>query len=297
MAVVDFREVRDFVGERVTEAEKPLDRIAEGLQGLLDGAGKPLGAPGQQFKNLLNGVWLGHPLHPAISDLPIGAWTTAFFLDLFGAQRGADLAIKLGILGAVPTALSGVADWRDTAGGPRRTGVLHAVLNTLGLGCYVGSWLARRAGNRPLGVGLSTTGFALAFGAAYLGGDMVFRQGASVNRTAFAPEANRWQAALPAEQLVEGKLVGGQIEVDGEREPIVFLKRGARVLALSGRCAHWGGPLAEGKLTEDDCVQCPWHGSTFSMADGSVKQGPAAYPQPRYDARVRDGQVEVRRAG
>jgi nitrite reductase/ring-hydroxylating ferredoxin subunit len=167
----------------------------------------------------------------------------------------------------------------------------------LGLSCYVGSWFARRAGNRQLGVGLSTTGFALAFGASYLGGDMVFRQGTGVNRTAFTPEATEWKAALPAERLVEGRLVGGEIEVDGEREPIVFLKRGERIYALDGRCSHWGGPLAEGELTEGDCVQCPWHGSQFSMADGSVKQGPAAHPQPRFEARLREGQVEVRRAG
>jgi nitrite reductase/ring-hydroxylating ferredoxin subunit/uncharacterized membrane protein len=305
MAVVDLREVRGFVEDwvpvrrlgRLPGVEEPLDRVAEGLQGLLEGAGKPLGPTGQRLKNLLNGVWLGHPLHPALSDAPIGAWTTALVFDLLGAHRAADLAIKLRVAAAIPTALAGVADWRDTAGGPRRTGLLHAVLNTLGLGCYVGSWLARGSGSRSLGVGLSTTGFALAFGASYLGGDMVFRQGTGVNRTAFAPEVTEWQPALPADRLVEGRLVGGQVEVDGDREPIVFLKRGERIYALDGRCSHWGGPLADGELTEGDCVQCPWHGSRFSMADGAVQQGPAAYPQPRYEARIRDGQVEVRPAG
>ncbi|HEV8635703.1 MAG TPA: Rieske 2Fe-2S domain-containing protein [Chloroflexota bacterium] len=297
MAVVDFREVRGFVEEQVPKIEEPLDKLAVGIQGLLDRAGKPLGAPGQRFKNFLNGVWLGHPLHPALSDAPIGAWFAALGLDMIGAHRAADLAIGAGIAAAIPTALSGVADWRDTEGGPRRTGVLHALLNVLGLGCYVGSWLARRSGNRQLGVGLSTTGFALAFGASYLGGDMVFRQGTGVNRTAFTPEATEWTPALAADRLAEGQLVGGEIEVDGEREPIVFLKRGDRIHALDGRCAHWGGPLAEGELTEGDCVTCPWHGSQFSMADGSVKQGPAAYPQPRFEARIREGQVEVRRVG
>jgi nitrite reductase/ring-hydroxylating ferredoxin subunit len=297
MAVVDLREVRGFVEERVTVVERPLDKVAEGLQGLLERGGRPLGAPGQWLKDFLNGVWLGHPLHPALSDVPLGAWTTALVLDLFGARRGADLAVKLGIAAAIPTAMAGLADWRDTEGGPRRTGLLHALLNTLGLGCYVGSWLARGAGSRPLGVGLSTTGLALSFGAAYLGGDLVFRQGTNVNRTAFAPEAEGWLAALPADRLVEGRLVGGEIEVDGEREPIVFLKRGGRIHALDGRCSHWGGPLAEGDLTEDDCVQCPWHGSRFSMADGTVRQGPASHPQPRYEARVRAEQVEVRRVG
>ena len=283
--------------ERVEEQiEQPLDSLGEALQGAMDAAGKPLGAPGQLLKNFLNGVWLGHPLHPAISDAPIGAWTTALALDLLGIKRGADAAVGLGILTAVPTALAGMADWRDTDGGPRRSGLLHALVNSLGLGLYIGSWFARRAGNRGLGVALSTTGWGLVFGGAYIGGDMVYRQGAGVSRNAFDPETTKWTTALPVDRLVEGQLVGAEIEVDGKPLPIVFLKRGERVMAISAVCSHWGGPLAEGKLREGDCVECPWHGSQFAMADGSVKQGPAAFAQPRFDTRVREGQVEVRLA-
>ena len=283
--------------ERVEErVEQPLDSLGKTLQSAMEAAGKPLGAPGQKLKNFLNGVWLGHPLHPAISDAPIGAWTTALALDVLGIRRGADAAVGLGILTAVPTALAGMADWRDTDGGPRRGGLLHALVNSLGLGLYVGSWFARRAGNRGLGVALSTAGWGLVFGGAYIGGDMVYRQGAGVSRNAFDPETKEWTAALPTDRLVEGQLVGAEIEVDDKPLPVVFLKRGERIMAISAVCSHWGGPLAEGKLRDDDCVECPWHGSQFSMADGSVKQGPAAFAQPRFETRIRDGQVEVRLA-
>jgi nitrite reductase/ring-hydroxylating ferredoxin subunit/uncharacterized membrane protein len=289
--------IADQLTERAEEQlEAPLDSLGETLQNAMEAAGKPLGPPGQMLKNLLNGVWLGHPLHPAISDAPIGAWTTALGLDILGIKRGADAAVGLGILTAVPTALAGMADWRDTSGGPRRSGLLHALVNSLGLGLYVGSWFARRAGNRGLGVALSTAGWGLVFGGAYIGGDMVYRQGTGVSRNAFDPETKEWTAALPADRLVEGQLVGAEVEVDGKPLPVVFLKRGERIMALSAVCSHWGGPLAEGKLVDGDCVECPWHGSQFAMADGSVKQGPAAFPQPRFDTRVRDGQVEVRLA-
>ncbi len=67
-------------------------------------------------------------------------------------------------------------------------------------------------------------------------------------------------------------------------------------MALSGVCSHWGGPLAEGRLLEDDCVECPWHGSRFRMQDGAVQQGPAAFDQPVFETRIRNGNVEVRHA-
>lgn len=285
------------VVERIERGvEQPLDSLGEGLQAAMDAAGRPTGRRGQLLKNFLNGVWLGHPLHPAISDAPIGAWTTAVALDLLGMRRGADAAIGLGILTAIPTALAGAADWRDTSGGPRRGGLVHALLNSCGLGLYIGSWFARRAGNRALGVALSTSGFALVFGGSYLGGDMVYRQGAGVSRNAFGPTVEKWTAALPVAELDEGKLIGAELDVDGQPVPIVLLKQGNKVMALGAVCSHWGGPLGEGKLIDGDCVECPWHGSQFAMADGAVKQGPAAFSQPRFETRVREGQLEVRSA-
>ena len=77
--------------------------------------------------------------------------------------------------------------------------------------------------------------------------------------------------------------------------PLVLLKKGRSVLALSAVCTHWGAPLAEGKLVNGDCVECPWHASQFSMTDGSVQQGPATAPQPVFEARIHEGNIEVRR--
>ena len=78
--------------------------------------------------------------------------------------------------------------------------------------------------------------------------------------------------------------------------PIVLLKRGEQILALSGTCSHWGGPLAEGELVDGVCVECPWHGSQFDLRDGSVRRGPATAPAPVFETRLREGRVEVRRA-
>src|SRR5207237_4662339 len=130
-----------------------------------------------------------------LTDVPIGAWTSALFLDLFGFKRGADTAVGLGIAGAIPTALAGLADWSDLSGQPRKVGLTHAVFNSLALTSYVGSLAARRRGNRGLGVGLSTFGWLLMTGGAYLGGELVYRLGVIVDRTAFDPETNELQAA------------------------------------------------------------------------------------------------------
>jgi nitrite reductase/ring-hydroxylating ferredoxin subunit len=202
--------------------------------------------------------------------------------------------MTVGVLAAVPTALAGFADWADAGDEPRRVGFVHAALNTLGLGCMVGSLFARRADQRGLGIGLSTTGLALATVSAWLGGDLVYRLGTNVRRIAFQPGVPEFQVVARADELQEGKLTGVQARVDGESVPIVLLKRGATVMAISGTCTHWGGPLAEGKLVEGDCVECPWHGTQFSMADGSVKQGPGAIHARVFETRIRDGNVEVR---
>ena len=190
--------------------------------------------------------------------------------------------------------MSGAADWSDTADEPRRLGLLHALLNTGALSLFIASLFARRSDHRALGIGLSTTGLCLAGFLAWLGGELVYRLGTGVDRTAFMPEVEDFQVAARVDSLVEGKLVGGEITVDGDRIPVVLLKRGSQVLALNGVCSHQGGPLAEGKLLEDDCVECPWHRSRFSIEDGSVRQGPATAPQPAFETRISGENVEVR---
>ena len=288
MAVVDVSEVL------TPEQNQTLDHWSEVLQGWLNTVVSQGGPAARRAKNWLNGVWLGHPLHPALTDATVGAWSTGMLLDLVGAKREADAAMTVGVLTAVPTALAGAADWQDTSEQPRRMGLLHAILNSGGLTLMIASLLARRAGNRPIGVALSTAGLSLATISAWLGGELVYRKGTNVSRIAFEPRLEEFQAVAQADSLEPGKLTPAEVTVDGQKVSLALLKRGQTVLAISGTCPHWGGPLAEGKL-DDDIVECPWHGSQFNMSTGCAVQGPASTPVNVFETRIRDGSVEVRR--
>src|SRR5918911_3575769 len=138
---------RGFNTLMASQAER-LDQWGRAVQGSIASAFRWGGSSGQQAKNALNGVWLGHPLHPALTDVPIGAWVTTLVCDLLGIEQAADAALSLGVAAAVPTALAGAADWVDAADEPRRVGLVHAVLNVVALLLFVGSIAAGRAGKR-----------------------------------------------------------------------------------------------------------------------------------------------------
>ncbi len=266
------------------------DRLQQWLGVALKGS-----APAQAFKDFLNGTWLGHPLHPALTDVPIGAWWSGMLLDILGIRAGADAAIGFGTIAALPTALTGLADWSDTYGRTRRVGLVHGALNVAAFGCYVGSLAARRAGRRILGLQLSTAGLSLATYSAWLGGDLVFAQGNVVNHAAWAPDVDDFAPVGKLEALPDGQVTRAATTVGGEEVPLVLLRQGTQVYALANVCTHAGGPLAEGALVDGLCVQCPWHGSIFDFRDGRIQRGPATIPQPAFEVRVRDGNVEVRR--
>jgi nitrite reductase/ring-hydroxylating ferredoxin subunit/uncharacterized membrane protein len=295
MTIDSLRDVSHVMASLSPEQNQMLDSWSEGLQKVLATGVEQGGPAARRFKNWLNGVWLGHPLHPALTDAAIGAWFTGAFLDVVGPRGAADAAMMAGVLSAVPTALAGAADWSDTSEEARRAGLVHALLNSVGLVFMVGSLFARRTERRALGIGLSTTGLILASISAWLGGHLVFILGTNVSRTAFEPTVDEFQAVAAADALEQGKLVGAEVTVQGTKVPLVLLKRGQSVMALSATCTHWGGPLAEGKLVQGDCVECPWHASQFSMADGRVCQGPATAPAHVFETRIREGNVEVRR--
>ncbi len=158
----------------------------------------------------------------------------------------------------------------------------------------IASLFARRGNQRGLGIALSTLGLTISGASAWIGGHLVYVLGTNINRAVFEPAVEEFTPVIGADALAPGKLVGAELEVDGQKVPLVLLRQGESILALSGTCTHWGGPLAEGKLVDDSCVECPWHGSQFSMADGSVKQGPASIPERAYEARISNGMVEVR---
>src|ERR1043165_5784022 len=118
---------------RITD-QPALDRIAEPLSDSVRGAYEAAGPGGAQAKNAMHGVWLGHPLHPVFTDVPIGAWTTALALDARangdpGMRRAATFAMGVGLLGAVGAAATGLTDWSETDGQSRRTGLIHGLLN------------------------------------------------------------------------------------------------------------------------------------------------------------------------
>lgn len=277
------------LAERLGEVEA-LDPLAEKL----GGATRRL-LPAGPVKDALSGTWLGHSLHPLLTDVPIGTWTSATILDLIGgrsAGAAAERLIAIGIGAAVPTAASGLSDWADSTkldDTIRRGGAVHAMANTAALALYTASLAARRAGKRRRGVllGLGGAG-ALAVGG-HLGGHLSYAKGLGVDHTTFHRAPREWTRVLEADELGDDQV--RFVEVEGA--PLLLSRRDGRVSALSNRCSHRGAPLHEGEIAEG-CVTCPWHGSVFRLDDGSVVRGPAAFPQPTYDVRVADGAIAVR---
>jgi len=242
-------------------------------------------------KDFLHGKWLGHALHPVLTDIPVGAWTTALVLDVAGMDDAADLAIGIGLAGAVASAVTGLADWTETDGTAKSVGLLHGVLNLAAAGLYTASLLARRGKSRKQGVALSVAGYAVASASAYLGGHLVFGEQAGIDHTATADrgQPEKFTPLMRESELKEKTPVRRDIG-----DTAVFLVRlDGEIYALSNTCSHLGGPLNEGKL-EDDTIVCPWHGSRFCVTDGRVLDGPAVYDERVFDVRIRDGQIEVR---
>jgi nitrite reductase/ring-hydroxylating ferredoxin subunit/uncharacterized membrane protein len=264
-----------------------LDALSEPLQ---QGA-RRLIPQGSQLKDLLSGTWLGHPLHPPLTDVVVGTWTSALLLDLLGgepSEEAADGLVAAGIIAAVPTAAAGLSDWADLRGGSRRVGLVHALGNVSALLLQMFSLAARRRGDRSRATGLSMVGYALASGSAWLGGHLSFVNGVGVNQTAFDDAPKEWTAVLDEADLVEGKLVGAQAETLS----VLLLRKGAQLYALDDRCSHRGCSLHEGTLN-DDSVTCPCHGSTFRF-DGTIVKGPATAPQPAFDVRSNGSKIEIR---
>lgn len=280
------------------ERQHWLTPAEDALQRVVSAAFSGGGTFGRRVKDFLHGTWLGHPLHPVLTDVPVGAWTAAAVLDVAEAAgngqasptRRADDAIAVGVVGAVAAALAGLTDWQHTGGAARRTGLVHAVLNSVALGMYVGSLALRRRGRRPAGRRLAFAGFGVMLASAYLGGRLVYHDRVGVDHAEREAGPADFVRALPVAELAEG--TPRRVEVAGVR--VVLVRRESRVHALGEVCAHLGGPLADGAV-QDGSLACPWHGSTFALEDGRVLSGPATLPQPRFEVRVRDGYVEVRR--
>ncbi|MFF2115471.1 Rieske 2Fe-2S domain-containing protein [Rhodococcus koreensis] len=248
--------------------------------------------PAGRIEDALSGTDLGHPLHPLLVTVPIGAWVSAGFLDALGGRGARPAATKLvglGALAAVPATLTGASDWADTLGAERRVGAVHAVSNYAAVAAYVASWVARRRGRHGVGIGLSALGAGLLGVSGWLGGHLSYAAGVGVDTTAFSTLPPDWTDVAP-ETVLTGKEMAAVLV---GTVSVLLVKRSGTVVALSNRCTHRGAPLHDGSL-DDGCIECPWHGSRFGVADGRVVRGPATRPQQVYEARVRDGRIQVR---
>jgi nitrite reductase/ring-hydroxylating ferredoxin subunit/uncharacterized membrane protein len=274
-----------------------LEPVAERLQPAVAAALGRDGAIGPKIADVLHGKWLGHPLHAVLTDVPVGSWTAAAVLDLLEAQtgnriagRGADAAIRIGLVGAAASAVTGLADWSKIGGGQaRRVGLVHALLNTTATICYFVSLCARASHGRRAGRRFAFLGFLVANASAYLGGHLVYNEKLGIDHTAGYSPPQEFVPVLPEAELGENQLR----RVTANGMPVLLVRKGVRVYAIAETCSHLGGPLSEGTL-EDTSVRCPWHGSCFSLADGRVLEGPSVHVQPVLDVRVRNGQIEVR---
>ena len=269
--------------EQADALDEPADKLAK----VVGAATHP-----RPVKNALSGTWLGHRFHPLMVPLPIGFWTGALLFDLIATRRArwaADVLVGSGIAVAVPTAAAGLSDWADAEPEGRRVGLVHLTCNTLALLCYSASLAARLLGRRKAGVGLGLAGAAAISAGGYLGGHLSYVQAVGVEKRRIAGGPRTWTAVLDAADLEEGQ---PRVVRAGDTDVLLY-REGNRLRALWAHCTHELGPLAEGTFA-DGCVTCPWHGSTFRLADGKVVRGPAAASQPVYEARVTDGKVEVR---
>ncbi len=271
-----------------------LDQLAKPIREFLNKKIQP-----QSLRDALHGVWLGHPLHPVLVQVPVGAWLSAGVLDLVPKTGPAtSVLIGTGLAAAGPATITGWTDWSELNTAESRLGVVHALANYAAVGLYGASLWARLRGRRMRGKALAYAGLAIVSGSGVLGGHLSFRRAVGANHAADVPDLlpSGWTSVGRLDDLPDGGLTC----VDVGPVPVLLHREGDLVRAIVDRCSHLSGPLHEGELVQaggETCVSCPWHGSTFRLRDGSVVHGPATAPQPVLDTRVVDDDVEVRLRG
>jgi nitrite reductase/ring-hydroxylating ferredoxin subunit/uncharacterized membrane protein len=242
---------------------------------------------------------LRHPLHPALSDVPLGAWTVGVLADWLFVVTGrvpalaGDLALAVGVAGAILAVLAGLTDHHDTFGFERRMATVHGlamtavvVLMLVSLGVRLSAPSAHVSA-----IVISSIGWLLALAGAYVGGELSFGLGTAVNHNAFYEGPADFVRVGTREDFPEGEM--RRVVANGL--PVVIVRRSGLLSAIGAVCSHAGGPLDEGKH-DGDVVTCPWHGSRFQLSDGKVVGGPATFDQPLLLVRERGGVVEVKLA-
>ncbi|RIK40441.1 MAG: iron-sulfur protein [Chloroflexi bacterium] len=287
-----------MIGEQVDLAldNAQLEKMASNLAHTVHTAVLGGGEGTRQVADLLHGTWLGHPLHPVLTDVVVGAWTISALFDyiaVFNRSRQAELIADtltaVGNYAALPTVLSGLTDFSTIPHRAAGTALAHALLNNGGFALQVASSRARQNGDRERAVALSTVALVLLTAGAYLGGHLSYAKKVGVKHTEEVTEPEGWMPALETTKIRERE--PRRIEVAGH--PVLLYREGDFIQAIGAVCPHDGGPLEQGKFY-NGCVQCPWHDSVFALADGRIVHGPATYPATRYDVRIRNGIVEVR---
>jgi nitrite reductase/ring-hydroxylating ferredoxin subunit/uncharacterized membrane protein len=306
---IDSRRIRRLMRQRATK-ERFLDRflrslvwldpVAEVTQKAVGGFYDALGSPGRALKDLMHGTsLLRHPLHPALTDLPLGAWTLGVLADWLFVATGrvppiaGDLALGVGLAGAILSALTGLTDFHETVGHERRAAMAHGLTMTGVVVIEIVSVALRISApsTRPLAIVLSSLAWLIVLFGAYVGGHLTFGIGSAVNHNAFFAGPSEFVRVGSRDDFPEGEM--RRVEAAGL--PVVILRREGLLYAMGAVCSHAGGPLNEGKL-DGDVVTCPWHFSRFRFADGHVVGGPATFDQPALIARERGGIVEVKLA-
>lgn len=257
------------------------------------------GETSRRAADLLHGTWLGHPLHPVLTDVTIGAWTFGAVFDMLGVISGdrrtqqlADRLTAIGTASALPTALAGLTDYSTLPKKSSKTATVHGLLNVASLGLYLLSYSERKRGRRSRGLALSAAALGANMFSAWLGGHLVYRERVGVDHGERFAGPREWTPVLSLDELPSGET--RRVEVAG-KGVLLYHDAGGDVLAIGSVCSHAGGPLEEGTIR--DCyVQCPWHDSVFDLRNGSIRHGPATAPQAAFETRVMKGQVEVRLA-
>ncbi|MBV9337646.1 MAG: non-heme iron oxygenase ferredoxin subunit [Solirubrobacterales bacterium] len=286
---------------RQLTALEPVVEAIESAQ-VLDAPAKMLGKtvreiiPRGPVKDALSGTWLGHAVHPMLTDIVIGSFAGASLLDLLAPDADGVASrrlIALGLVAYLPTAAAGANDWADTEvvdDTIRRAGVVHAGGNAIAATLYFASLRARRRGARGRGVALGVAGMSVLMAGGYLGGHLTLSKGVGPAQTVFDPGPTDWTPAADASQLTEGQPV--RVVVD--ETPVLLLRQAERIFAIHDRCSHRGCSLSQGEVEGEEIV-CACHGSRFDLRNGAVVGGPATSAQPSFQVRLEEGRVEVRR--
>jgi nitrite reductase/ring-hydroxylating ferredoxin subunit/uncharacterized membrane protein len=271
----------------------------------LDAPGKKVGksvrdaVPRGAVKDALSGTWLGHALHPLLTDVVIGSFMSATLLDVLGGDddgRAAERLITVGIAAYGPTALTGINDWADSEPADpavRRVGLVHAATNSVALSLYTSSLISRKRGARGRAKLLALAGGAVLGAGGYLGGHLSFARGVGPSQTVYDPGPEDWTAVGESSALETGTPKA----VVAADTPVLLLRHPDGIHALHDRCSHRGCKLSEVGEVDGETIECGCHGSRFSLRDGSVERGPATTGQPVYEVRETGGNIEIRLPG